>query len=424
MAQVERICADIEALKAITQPAQGGITRPGFSAEYRLGADYMKMRMHEAGLAVREDSIGNIYGRLSGTCPDAPVFLSGSHLDTVINAGAYDGIVGVVCALEAARMLQENGHKLRHSYEVVGTIEEEGTTFGQVVMGSKFMTGLLDEAAAAAFTDARGRSFAQVAAGYRVEGCCPARRARDEVAAVLELHDEQGPHLEAAGADAGIVGAIVAMSQLTVEITGFSGHAGTVPMGMRRDAMAAAAEIISGLTRFTETLEHPATATVGCLTLHPGAANCIPGGCTFRVDVRSGSRETADRVIENLNALCRRSEETRGVTVTIVEDSRQDAIRMDEKLQAVLWDACHELGLKAMNIDSGAGHDSMVFAPYWPTAMLFLPCRDGVSHNPAEYVSPQALVNGADVLYKAIIEIDKMEDQNHGRTSKSEHERQ
>lgn len=408
MANAERILKDLLTLKEISEPCQAGTTRIGFTPTYRRGADYFKAQMAQAGLQVREDAIGNVFGRLEGSEPGRPVIMSGSHLDTVRCAGAYDGIAGAVCALEVARMLRENQITLRHPYEVAGIIEEEGTRFGQVLLGSKFMTGVFGEADLDRIQGGDGVTLRQALAEYALPDAVPVRRGKEECLAVLELHDEQGPVLEAEHTDIGIVERIVAISWLTVTVTGFAGHAGTVPMPLRQDPAFGACRLIDRiLTHTTQHYGDTATATVGKLELQPGSSNCIPAKCVFTVDLRSGELATVETLTDYIRALAQAVAAECDVTIDVQVGSKTDAIQLDEHLRDVLRRSCEATGASYRSLNSGAGHDAMVFSAHWPTAMLFIPCVKGVTHNPEEYVHPEYLAKGADVLYQAILTLDQ-----------------
>lgn len=407
MANQQRILEDLLALKQISDPCPAGTTRIGFTPTYRKGADFFKERMAQAGLNVREDCIGNVFGRLEGTLPDTPVILSGSHLDTVRCAGAYDGIAGAVCALEVARMLQENKIQLRHPYEVAGIIEEEGTRFGQVLLGSKFITGVFSDADLDRIQD-NGTTLRTILTDYALPDAAPVLRSKEECLAFLELHDEQGPVLEAEHTDIGIVDRIVAISWLTVTVTGFAGHAGTVPMPLRQDAAQGACRLIDRILRHTtEHYPSSATATVGKLDLLPGSSNCIPASCTFTVDLRAGELSTVETLTGYIKEQAAEVAKECSVSIDVSVGSKTDAIRMDAHLQQILRRSCQEAGATFRTLNSGAGHDAMVFSAHWPTAMLFVPCAKGITHNPEEYVSPQQLAKGADVLYQAVLALDR-----------------
>lgn len=408
MADMARIQSDIEQLKKISEPCEAGTTRIGFTQTYRQGANFFKSRMLEAGLVVREDRIGNVYGRLEGSKSDLPVILSGSHLDTVRCAGAFDGVAGAVCALEVARMLKDNDVTLRHSYEVIGMIEEEGTRFGQALLGSQFITGVFGEKELDSISDPDGTTLREILQTYSPADTCPAYRNDDEVLAVLELHDEQGPVLEAEHIDIGIVENIVAISWLTVTVTGFAGHAGTVPMPLRQDAGTGACRLIDNIARHTaENYAHVATTTIGKLNLMPGSSNCIPSKCVFTVDLRSGQMSNVDELMAFIQKRSAEVAEECDVDIQVRIDFRKDPIEMDSKLRGLLRQSCEDLKYSYRDINSGAGHDAMVLSTRWPSAMLFVPCVKGITHNPAEHVFPEALAKGANVLYGAILALDR-----------------
>lgn len=406
MSGCERIMADIESLKQITDGR--GTTRVGFTETYRKGSDCFRKSMEQAGLKVREDSIGNLYGLLEGEDKDAPVILSGSHLDTVINAGAYDGIAGAVCALEAARMIKDNGVKLRHSYEVIATNEEEGTGFRQSLLGSMFVTGDLTEDDTDKFRNVEGKTLKEVLPGFRAKDAVPALRSKDEVKAFLELHIEQGPVLETAGKDIGIVSSITAIAWMTVTITGFAGHAGTVPMPLRQDPMTGACRLIDTISAHTlENYANTAVLTVGRFGLEPGSSNTIPAKCVFTIDLRSEQMEIVQILIDYIRKTAAEVAEKFKLEIDVNLESLRDPISMDLGLRGLIRQSCDELGYSSHEMFSGAGHDAMIFAKQWPTAMIFIPCYRGISHSPDEYVEPEAIIKGAKVLYETILKVDK-----------------
>lgn len=410
MVKTERIVNDIEELKKISSD-EGSLTRIGFTPEYRRGAEYFKEQMRLAGLMVREDEIGNVYGRIPGADDSLPAIVSGSHLDTVKDAGAYDGIAGAVCALEAARMILEKGIKLRHPFEVMGLIEEEGTRFGQVLTGSKFVTGRFTDKDKDSIMDSEGVTLRKCLEEYQAEDVCPSYRSNDEIHAFLELHDEQGPYLENGNTDIGIVENIVAISWLTITVDGFAGHAGTVPMPMRQDAMTAASRIISNIAEYTtEKYTYEATATVGKIELQPNASNCIPSKCVFTVDLRAGTLDIIDDITAYIRNACTEQEKLCNVSVSVEVGSYQPQVGMNIRLQQIYSEACEKLGYSYCRMNSGAGHDSMIFAEHVPTAMFFVPCLKGISHNPEEYVEPEALEKGTRVLFESILAIDEIDD--------------
>lgn len=407
MPNIPRMLQNIEQLKNISDPCEAGTTRIGFTETCRRGFDSFKSCMAEAGLTVREDSAGNIYGRLEGSVDGLPAILSGSHLDTVRCGGALDGIAGAVCALEAARMIKENGIALRHPFEVIGTMEEEGTRFGQVLLGSQFVTGAFGERDLDRISDPDGKTLREILKSYSPADTCPAYRKDADISAVLELHIEQGPVLETEGVDIGIVENIVAISWLTVTVTGFAGHAGTVPMPLRQDAAVGACRLIDSIAAHTaDQYAYSATATVGKLELIPGSSNCIPSKCVFTVDLRSGKMSRIDELTAFIREKSEQVAKECHVEIQVGVDSRKESVGMDGKLRDLIRKSSDELGYSHRDIDSGAGHDAMAFSTRWPTAMLFVPSVKGVTHNPEEHTLPEALGKGAEVLYRTILALD------------------
>ena len=410
MSDAQRIQKDIDYLRRCSENCMEGTTRVGFTKEYRLAADYVRRQMEEAGLLFREDEIGNFYGRREGSSPDLPVILTGSHLDTVRCAGAYDGIAGIVCGLEAARLLKENNVTLQHPFEVLALNEEEGTRFGQVLLGSQFITGLFGDHELDFFQDSKGILLREARDLYSAHDAVPCLRKEDEIKAFIELHDEQGPVLEKEGIDIGIVKSIVAISWLTVRVCGFAGHAGTVPMSLRQDALTGACQMICRITEYTaRKYSETATATVGKLDVLPGSTNCIPAECSFTVDLRAGEKGIIDALTDYIRTLAKDVAEQYNLQIEVNVDSYKEPVRMNDTLGKVIRSSCQDLGLSCREMNSGAGHDAMIMAKKWPTAMLFLPCDGGITHNPKEYVSPDALKRGADALYQTILKVDKME---------------
>jgi len=409
LAIIERLQQDIEFLRNCSEPCEAGTTRLSYTNEYRKGANYIKKQMEDAGLAVREDSVGNIYGLLEGRDPYAPKIITGSHLDTVRCAGAFDGMAGVVCALEVARMLRDNGERLNHSFEVLGTIEEEGSSFGQVLLGSQFIEGSFGEKELDLVSSNNGKTLRQILTEYsQYESPMPACRREDKIKAFIELHTEQGPILESLGIDIGIVERIVAISWLNITVTGFAGHSGTVPMNNRQDAGIGAFNLIVDTNRFVkENYAESATATIGQIKLSPGSSNCIPSKCSFTVDLRSGEINNIEEITRYIHSQALCIEKQCGVAIDIRIASLKHPIQMDKQIQNLIKQSCNELGYTCKQMNSGAGHDAMIFARRWKTGMIFIPCVRGITHHPEECVTWENMAIGTDVLYKTILHLDK-----------------
>ena len=410
MANISRLRKDIEALKSISEPCNGGVTRIGFTSKYREGVEYVKCQMREAGLDVVEDDIGNIYGRLLGKNPQLPAILSGSHLDTVRNAGAFDGIAGVVAALEVARMLRENEVQLDHTFEVVGFIEEEGTQFGIVLLGSRFISGEFTEEDYDRIGNEDGKTLRNMLQAYSSNNkVIPARRHPGEIKAFIELHDEQGPLLENTHSDIGIVDNIVAIGQMVVNIHGFAGHAGTVPMMMRQDAGVAGNILATRLTQYViERYPETATLTIGKFHLEPGSANCIPCECRFTLDIRSGKTAIVQEIMRYAQNESIEVARNYSVVIETEETSFKHPVEMDNALKDIIKSACEECNLNWRPMNSGAGQDAMIMAGISRAAMLFVPCVQGVTHHPAECVLWEDMGKGTNVLYRTILKIDRL----------------
>lgn len=413
MADQTRIMQDIETLRGITEPCACGTQRPSYTPEYRRGVDYVKKRMEEFGLKTREDNAGNLYGLLEGEQKDAPKIISGSHLDSVKCSGAYDGIAGVLCALEAARMIVESGEPLRHSLEVMGTIGEEGTRFGQALIGSQLVEGSWGEAQLDAFKGIEdGLTLRETMRAYGLPGTADGVCRRDEkVKAFVELHDEQGPVLENAGISIGVVENIVAISWMHITVHGLASHPGTIPMSVRRDACVGASKLICAVSDYArEHYDGEATVTTGKMEVFPGNTNCIPSRCDLTMDIRTCNGDYRDDLVRFIREKSKETEAECRVKIEVKEGMRQSPTAMDARVQACIEGACKKLGYSWRRINSGAGHDAMVFARIWPTGMVFVQSHDGLTHHPDEYVPPEELAKGANVLYETFRALDTQPD--------------
>ena len=391
----------IDALAAITAEP-GRLTRLYLTPEHRRASDLVAGWMREAGMAVAEDAVGNVIGRYEGEAPRGPALLLGSHLDTVRDAGKYDGMLGVVSAIAVVAELNRQGRRLPFAVEVVGFADEEGTRFQSTLIGSRAVAGTFDPAV----LDARDADGVTLADAMRAFGLDPAaiptaaRRPQD-VLAYAELHIEQGPVLESLGQPVGVVTAIAGATRMAVTVTGTAGHAGTVPMALRRDALAAAAEMVLAVEE-TAGGRDRLVGTVGRIEAMPGATNVIPGRVRFTIDLRADTdpvrAERQAALLERLHAIAER----RGVTIAteVLHDS--PAVACHPALMAQFAAAAKAEGLDAPELPSGAGHDAMALTPLAPVAMLFVRCERGISHNPAESVTAEDAEAGARVLFRFV----------------------
>lgn len=389
----------LEELARFSAEADGALTRLYLTPEHKAAALRVMDWMREAGMAAEIDAAGNVVGRYAGASPGAPTLLLGSHIDTVRNAGRYDGNLGVVVAIEAVAALHARGERLPFAVEVIAFGDEEGVRFPVTLTGSRAVAGILDPAALDA-EDAEGISVREA---LRRFGCDPAAiprvaRRREDVLGYLEVHIEQGPVLEAEGLPVGVVTAVAGASRFTVEIAGVAGHAGTVPMALRKDALAAAAEMVLLVERVAD--ETPdLVATVGRIEALPGAVNVIPSAARFTIDIRSPDDATRHAAVARLREGMEAASRRRGVGLRLDRSYDEAAAvcapELVEQLEAAVARAA---GLRPRRLPSGAGHDGLAMIALCPIGMLFVRCAGGVSHNPAESITTEDAEVAARVL--------------------------
>ncbi len=404
---------------AFRQPAQA-VTRIVFTRRDLEARSFLKGLAADAGLRVREDAVGNTFLRWEGSEPALPAVGTGSHTDAIPHAGMYDGTVGVLGGLEAFRALKESGFQPRRSLELVLFTSEEPTRFGIGCLGSRLLGGALAPEVADALPDRLhetepnaepGQTLRKVREEAGFHGpLADVRLATGHYSAWLELHIEQGPLLERAGLGCGIVTAIAGPSSYRFTTEGSGGHAGALPMSDRHDALCAAAEVVLAI----EAAAHDANrasggtdtvATVGTLHVHPGAANSVPSRVSFSLDLRDTVADRREAVLAAIRASIRRTERERGVRLSEECIHADDPAVSDPQLLKVLETACRTEGASFRPMVSRAYHDTSFLARIAPVAMLFIPCRDGVSHRPDEYATPEAITCGVRVLARALREL-------------------
>jgi len=393
--------ARIDALAAITAEP-GHITRVFMSPEQRRASDLLLGWMRDAGMAAHEDAIGNVVGRYEGERPGLPALLLGSHVDTVRHAGRWDGPLGVVTAIACVDALNRAGTRLPFAVEVVAFADEEGTRFGATMLGSRALTGRFD----LAMLDLKDEAGITMADAIRRYGLDPARigaaaRQPGAFLGYLELHIEQGPVLERIGMPVGCVTAIAGATRLRVTVTGMAGHAGTVPMQGRHDALAAAAACVLAVEG-RAVIEEGLVGTVGRLDVFPGSVNVIPGRVVFTVDIRSPEDARRLRKVHDLRIAFDRIAARRDVTIEVAETHASPAVPCDVALQRIVAAAIDAEGLPVRLLPSGAGHDAMEIAAIMPIGMIFVRCRGGISHHPDEHADEADIAAGARVLLRAI----------------------
>ena len=379
----------------------GEIWRAAYTPEDRIAKNILREWIEEQGLEYREDAIGNVYGRLPGTEPGT--VLTGSHLDTVKNGGKYDGALGVVTGVAALGYLKQSGYVPKHSLEVVGLMEEEGSRFASGCQGSRAICGTLkEEDLEEVGRDGVTLREALVSAGYQPEALKSAKR--DDIRSIVELHIEQGPVLESEQKQIGIVDSIVGIFNYELIIQGSQNHAGTTSMPLRHDPVVAAAEFITESTRQMMAQAPSATLTYGMLQVFPGMQNVIADHVDLRIDMRDGSEEALlqDEVILK-RALA--SIERKGFKTRLSKNHCLASAQMDPNVIQVIERHCKEKQLAYKHMNSGAGHDSMVFGKHFPTAMIFVPSIGGISHNPAEATAAADIQTGFELLCDVLKEL-------------------
>lgn len=384
-----RVMARCDELAAISESA-GGLTRVYLSTEHQRANALVGEWMQAAGMLTWQDAVGNICGRYEGQAAGAQALLLGSHLDTVRNAGRYDGMLGVVAAIEVVQRFHDLGIRLPLAIEVVGFGDEEGTRFGITLLGSRGLTGSWPQEWLAQ-TDADGVSVAQAMAAWGLDPAAVASAARParDFAAYLELHIEQGPCLEREDLALGVVTAINGARRLNCRFVGQAGHAGTVPMSHRQDALAAAAQWMVAIEARTPQHGPQLVATVGRLQCHPGAVNVIPGEVELTLDVRGPEDQALAALLDDLLGQGEAIARQRGLRFTASQYYGICATRCDAAMQASLAQVLNEVQGRSLSLPSGAGHDAIAMAERWPVGMLFVRCAGGISHNPAEAVAAE-----------------------------------
>ena len=386
---------------ADTTRINGEIWRAAYTPEDKIAKNILREWIENLGLEYREDAIGNVYGRFPGTEPGT--VLTGSHLDTVKNGGKYDGALGVVTGVAALGYLKQSGFVPKHSLEVVGLMEEEGSRFSTGCQGSRAICGTLkEEDLEEVGCDGVTLREALLSAGYQPEALKSVKR--DDIRAIVELHIEQGPVLESEQKQIGIVDSIVGIVNYELTIHGSQNHAGTTSMPLRHDPVVAAAEFITESTRQMMAEAPSATLTYGAIQVFPGMQNVIADRVNLRIDMRDGSEEELlhDEAILK-HAL--ESIESKGFKLRLGQNHWLKSAKMDPNVIQVIEQHCEEKHLAYKHMNSGAGHDSMVFGKHFPTAMIFVPSIAGISHNPAEATAVSDIQTGFELLCDVLKEL-------------------
>ena len=412
----QRLQSELTTLASFTHVEQTGkegetaVTRVVFTEDDLRARAWLRGLYEEAGLAVREDAVGNVFARWVGSAPELPAVATGSHTDAIPHAGMYDGTVGVLGGLEAIRSLQRAGVRPKRSIELLMFTSEEPTRFGIGCLGSRLLSGVLKPSIADRLKDAEGLTLSEIrtAAGFAgalenlllPTGC---------YSAWTELHIEQGPLLERDGVQIGVVTEIAAPASYRITIEGIGGHAGALLMPDRRDALCAAAEIILAVEKFAlATGAIDTVATVGTVKVHPGAVNSVPSRVELALDVRDTDPDRRESVMRGVRGVCDELRERRGVFIVEELINADPPAQSDERIVAAMEAACAEHGYSHQRMVSRAYHDSLFMACVAPVAMIFIPCRGGVSHRPDEFASLDAMAAGVTVLAETLLHLSAM----------------
>ena len=397
---LKNIHQQLEKLASFSSSEGEGVTRILYSQEDLDARQYLKDLCRQHGLRVREDQIGNTFIRWEGTEPELPAVGTGSHIDAIPQSGKYDGTVGVLGGLHAILLLKDEGFQPRRSLEVLLFTAEEPTRFGIGCLGSRVLSGNLSGEQVLALRDSDGGSFAEwrKRAGYdgEIEAC---RLAPDHYSAFVELHIEQGPILERVGQDIGIVTKIAAPSSLTIRLTGEGGHAGSVLMLDRKDAGCAAAEIVLAVEHIAlNSASEDTVGTCGIVRLEPSAVNSIPKAAYLEIDLRDTNPNTRDRALMEIKQAVAGICEKRSIPYELAVVNCDPPAICDAKIVETIVEQCRSLGYSHRHMISRAYHDALFMAQDFPTSMIFVPSRDGVSHRPDEYTAPALIEKGVRVL--------------------------
>src|ERR1035441_3787269 len=404
---IDGLILELLSLGQISEAEPPVVTRVVFSEADLRARGYVKSLCARAGLTVHEDAIGNTFARWQGSDPDLAPVGTGSHIDAIPNAGLYDGCVGVLGGLEAIRVLQKLGYKPRRSIELVIFTSEEPTRFGIGCLGSRMMANVISPKQALALRDKEGRGLEEWRAQAGFKGSLESvMLPKGRFHQFVELHIEQGPLLEEEGIDLGLVTHIAAPASLRTPIEGEGGHAGARLMPGRKDALAAAAELILALEAAAKSTGVIDTVgTVGVCEVFPGAVNSIPSRVRLETDVRDIDGARRDSVLDTLRRACSDVAASRGVTITTELVNADPPATGDPEFVSTREAAAAEAGKTYKKMVSRAYHDSLFMARIAPVAMLFIPCRGGVSHRPDEYASPEWIGSGINVLARTLVKL-------------------
>ena len=395
-----RVATDLEYLKRFTATPGNGCTRLPFTKEAREAADYLKEIMAEAGMEVREDEAGNVFGLVKGEDESAPCVMMGSHYDSVQNGGDFDGIAGVICAIEVARQMKENGFTPKRNFVAAAFCDEEGMRFGTGYFGSGAMLGHRDVEYCKKFADKDGITYYEAMKGYGLDPEVIEKAAWPEgsIGQFLEAHIEQGPVLDAEKIEIGLVNGIVGIQRYMVTVHGRSDHAGTTPMDMRKDAVEAATKVISKIPDWAREKADGTVATTGFIKVTPGGMNIVAESVEFTVDIRSMNNDNINDIANRIRAALDRETAAIGGSYDIDTKLIITPVELDMSMLKVMEESCKTRGYSYKYLPSGAGHDALEIGQVLPTCMVFVPSLDGRSHCPVEFTKYSEVARAAIVM--------------------------
>lgn len=400
-ADESRLWRSLMDMAEVGATANGGSCRLTLTDADVAGRGLFMQWCRDEGCEVYTDEVGNIFARRAGTEPGLPAVLCGSHLDTQPLGGRFDGVFGVLAGLEAVRTLNALNLSTRHPIEVVAWTNEEGSRFTPGVLGSAVYAGRAD----LAFARARPCLKTGITLGEELDrtGFSNTPLYREKPCAYYEAHIEQGPVLEAAGLPLGAVTAVQGLYEYDVVVKGFESHAGTTPMKVRKDALACAGAIVAALAQLGRNAGDDARLTVGHISCKPNSPSTIPGHVAFSIDLRHPDAAVLDSLAAQVVDLCRRYARAENVELDIAQVAAYEPIQFNADCVGRVREASADLGLASMDMCSGAGHDAVNVSYVAPSAMIFVPCKDGLSHNEREYATPRHLAQGASVLANVLL---------------------
>ena len=400
---IDRLKNDILELSQIGHTEGSGISRPSFSKFDFEAREWLKERFRSAGLQVRQDGAGNIFGRLKG---EGKTVMAGSHIDSVINGGKFDGPAGVLSALECFRCIQEEGIPVTKPMEVVSFTDEEGNLVGDF-LGSRAFIGRLDRKILEEGITPFGLLFSDILKGteFTIDSIMNAYKDQPELEAFLEIHIEQGPILEAEEISIGIVDRIAGKNYWLCSFLGRASHAGTTPFELRSDAFVGLSDFALKATQHVATHHYGSLVTIGKVYVHPGAFSIVPGRTDFSLDFRSTSKDTLDTMAKSLLDMAEEVAATRGLEFSYKIIDTTEPTSVADRITKLLSETCEKLDYSTLTLPSGAGHDAQILAEVTDSGLIFIPCEDGISHSPEENIKWQDLEIATNLLLHAIVNL-------------------